>query len=82
MESLDQFRRLEVRGKARNVFAMSDHKVLHNITSYTLFFDFARIFSLFSLVFRTFKVKELKVVLRPKKKFVFALDFKTMLTKH
>ena len=37
MESLDQFRRLEVRGKARNVFVMSlrlsDNKVLHNIAS-------------------------------------------------
>ena len=37
MESLDQFRRLEVRDKARNVFVMSlrlsDNKVLHNIAS-------------------------------------------------
>ena len=37
MESLDQFRRLEVREKARNVFVMSlrlsDNKVLHNIAS-------------------------------------------------
>ena len=32
---------------------LSDHKVLHNIASSSLFFDFARIFSLFSLVFRT-----------------------------
>ena len=60
VESLDQFRRLEVREKARNVFVMSlrlsDHKVLHNIVSSLSFFDFARIFSLFSLVFRTSKV--------------------------
>ena len=37
MESLDQFRRLEVCEKVRNVFVMSlhlsDHKVLHNIAS-------------------------------------------------
>ena len=56
---MDQCRRLEVREKARNVFCdepvrLSDHKVLHNIaSSSSFFFDFARIFSLFSLVFRT-----------------------------
>ena len=37
MESLDQFRRLEIREEERNVFVMSlrlsDHKVLHNIAS-------------------------------------------------
>ena len=34
---------------------LSDHKVLHNIASSSkVFFDFARIFSFFSLVFRTF----------------------------
>ena len=59
MESLHQFRRLEVREKARNVFVMSlrlsDHKVLHNIASSSSFFNFARIFLLFSLVFRTSK---------------------------
>ena len=53
----DQFRRLEERKKARNVFVMSlglsDHKVLHNIASLSSFFDFPRIFSPFSLVFRT-----------------------------
>ena len=44
MESLDQFRRLEVREKARNVLVMSlglsDHKVLHNIplNSHQVFF--------------------------------------------
>ena len=33
---------------------LSDHKVLHNIASLSkVFFDFARIFSLFSIVFRT-----------------------------
>ena len=62
-ESLDQFRSLEVREKVRYVFVMSlrlsDHKVLHNIASSSSFFDFARIFSLFSLVFRTFKLLEL-----------------------
>ena len=64
MESLHQFRRLEVREKARNVFVMSlrlyDHKVLHDIASLSRFLDFARIFSLFSLVFRTSKFLELK----------------------
>ena len=62
VESLDQFRRLEVREKARNVFVMSlhlsDHKVLHNIASSSSFFDFTRIFYLFSLVFRTSKLLE------------------------
>ena len=47
MESLDQFRRLEVCEKARNVFEMSlpmsDLKVLHIISSLSSFFDFARI---------------------------------------
>ena len=64
MESLDEFRPLEVREKARNVFLMSlrlsDHKVLHNIASSSSFFDFARMFSLFSLVFRTSKFLEFK----------------------
>ena len=62
VERLDQFRRLEVRDKARNVFVMrlrlSDHKVLHNIASSSSFCDFARISSLFSLVFRTSKFLE------------------------
>ena len=51
VESLDQFRRLEIRQMARNVFVMSlrlsDFKVLHIIASSSSFFDFARIFSLF-----------------------------------
>ena len=63
-ESLDQFRSLEVREKIRNVFVMSlrlsDHQVLHNIASSSSFFGFARIFSLFSLVFRTSKLLEFK----------------------
>ena len=63
-ESLDQFRSLEVREKVRNVFVMSlrlsDHQVLHNIASSSSFFDFARIFSLFSLVFHTSKLFEFK----------------------
>ena len=45
MESLDQFRSLEVREKVRNVFVMSlglcDHKVLQNIASFVIeFFRF------------------------------------------
>ena len=64
MESLDQYRSLEVREKVRNVFVMSlrlsDHYVIHNIASSSSFFDFARIFSLFSLVFRTSKLLEFK----------------------
>ena len=63
-ESLDQFRSSEVREKVKNVFVMSlrlsDHQVLHNIASSSSFFDFARIFSLFSLVFRTSKLLEFK----------------------
>ena len=64
VETLDQFRRLEVREKARNVFViclrLTDHKVLHNIASSSSFFDSTRIFSLFSLVFRTSKFLEFK----------------------
>ena len=53
VESLDQFRRLEVREKARNVFVMSlrlsDNKVLHNIASvlikfFSISLGFARFF--------------------------------------
>ena len=65
VETLDQFWRLEVREKVRNDFVMSlclsDHQVLHNIASpSSRFFDFARIFSFFSLVFRNFKLLEFK----------------------
>ena len=63
-ESLDQFRSLEVREKVRNVcvisLRLSDHQVLHNIASSSSFFDFARIFSLCSFVFRTSKLSEFK----------------------
>ena len=53
VESLDQFRSLEVREKARNVFVMSlrlsDNKVLHNIASvlikfFSISLGFARFF--------------------------------------
>ena len=64
VESVDQFQSLEVREEERNVFVMSmrlpDHKVLHNIASSSSFFYFARMFSLFSLVFRTSKLLEFK----------------------
>ena len=62
VESLDQFRRLEVREKARHVFFFffdEPTSVLPQGGNYTtshlhqVFCDFARIFSLFSLVFRT-----------------------------
>ena len=46
MESLDQFRHLEVHEKARNVFVMSlrlsDDKVLHNMSSLSGFSPFFR----------------------------------------
>ena len=64
VESLDQFRRLQVREKARNVFVMSlplsNHKVLHNIASSSSFFDFVLVFSLPSLVNLTSKILEFK----------------------
>ena len=51
MESLDQFRRLEVREKSRNVFVMSirlsDLKVLHIIassSSFSILLEFSRFF--------------------------------------
>ena len=57
MESLDQFQCFEVREKLTNVFVMSprlsDHNVLHHITSFSshqffsIFFNFAQICSLF-----------------------------------
>ena len=62
--SLDQFRSLEERKKARNVFVMSlrlsDYKVLHNITSSSSSLDFVRNFALFSFAFRTSKFLEFK----------------------
>ena len=60
MESLDQCRRLEVREMARKLMffvmglSLSDHMVVYSISHvHQVFFDFARIFSLFSLVFGT-----------------------------
>ena len=54
---MDQFRRIKVGEKVRNVFVMSlrlsDHQILHNTASSSSFFDAARIFSLFSRVFPT-----------------------------
>ena len=52
VESLDQCRRLEVREKAGNVFFvtslhLSDHKVLHNISSLSSFFSISLPFSRF-----------------------------------
>ena len=44
---------------------LSDHKVLHNIASSSSFFSiFARVFSLFSLVFRTSNFWSLKNVIK------------------
>ena len=42
------------------ILRLSDHKVLHDIISSSSFLDFARNFSLFSLVFRTSKFLEFK----------------------
>ena len=58
MESLDQSWRLEVREKSRNFFCDESTSVWpQGVTQHRIFikvfFDFARIFSLFSLVFRT-----------------------------
>ena len=56
VETLDQFRRLDVREKGRSVFVvslrLSDHKVLHNIASSSSFFDSLG----FSLFFRSYYV--------------------------
>ena len=57
VESLDQCRRLEVREKARNVFCDEPTSVCpQGVTQHRIFikffFDFARIFSLFSPIFR------------------------------
>ena len=53
--SMPTFRSM-LKGK-KCFFVMSlrlpDHKVLHNIDRISVFFDFARIFSLFSLILRT-----------------------------
>ena len=54
-ESMPTFRSTRKGKKCFFVMSLrlSDHKVLRNITFSSSFFDFARIFSLFSLVFRT-----------------------------
>ena len=58
VESLDQCRHLKVREKARNVFCdevtfVYPQGVMQHRIFIKFFFDFARIFSLFSLVFRS-----------------------------
>jgi len=64
VESLDQWRRLEVREKARNVFVMSlrlsDHKVLHYIASSSSFFLFHSDFLAFFTCILYFKFLEFK----------------------
>ena len=57
---MDQFRRLEVREKVWNVFAMSLRLSDKQVLTTSSFFDFARNFSLFLLVFRTSKLLEFK----------------------
>ena len=69
VESLDQCRRLEVREKARNVFVMSQYVCLTTrcyTTSHLhqIVFDFARIFTLFSLVFRTLNFWSLRNLIK------------------
>ena len=70
MESWDRFRLLEVREKARNVFRDEPR---HYTTSHLhqVFLDFSPIFSLFSLVFCTFKLWSLRNLI--KQLFPFAL---------
>ena len=61
VESLDQYRYLEVRQKARNVFFFGDEPMSvlpqgvtqHWSHLHQLFLDFTRICSVFSLIFRT-----------------------------
>jgi len=63
MESLDQFRRLEVHEKARNVFfsvmslRLSDHKVV--ITQHRIFIKFFSISLRFSRFFRSYFVLQI-----------------------
>ena len=72
MESLDHCRRLEVREKATNVFAMSlrlsDQKVLHNNASSSSFFrfrpDFLAFFARISYL-NFFKLKEFNKTIIP-----------------
>ena len=65
MESLEQCRRLEVREKARNVFfvmslRLSNHKVLNNIASSSIFFRFRSDFLAFFARISYFKFLEFK----------------------
>ena len=65
VESLYQCRRLEVREKARNVFfvmslRLSDHMVLHNIASWSSFFQFRSDFLAFFARISYFKFLEFK----------------------
>jgi len=69
MESLDQCRRLETREKTRNVFCDEPTSVWsQGVTQHRIFikpfFDFARIFSLISLVFRTSNVWSLRNLIK------------------
>ena len=70
MESLDQCRRLKVREKARSVFCDEPTSVWpHGVTQHRIFIkffsDFTRIFSLFSLVFRTSNFWSLRNLIKP-----------------
>ena len=66
MESLDQCRRLEVREKARKFLffvmslRLSDHKLLHNIVSWSSFFRFRSDFLAFLASISYFKFLEFK----------------------
>ena len=69
MESLDQFRRLEVREKARNVLVMSlrlsDQKVLHNIPSIVIKLGFARFFRSYFVLSKLLEFKEFNKTIIP-----------------
>ena len=70
MESLDQWRRLEVREKARNVFCdepvrLSDHKMLHNIASLSSFFRFRSDFLARISYFKFLEFKEFNKTMIP-----------------
>ena len=74
MESLGQFRRLEVREKSRNVLVirvrLSDHKVLHNIPSILIKFfafslGFARFFRSYFVLSKLLEFKEFNKTIIP-----------------
>ena len=73
MESLDQFRRLEERKKARNVFVMSlclsDHQVLQNIACLSSFFSIslgcARFFRSYFVLSKLLEFKEFNNTIIP-----------------